>query len=93
MKEHHYDERSDHEIDEERDRDFNDTGDTRFISDNDISNLADCLVDSEDSLREGLSQIGIDPGTFSKADLKFVARKLKHLGVTFDRELSCWCRQ
>jgi len=64
----------------------------RIIRQDDIEALADVLVDTDDSLSIGLSQVGIDPDEMSAGDRAYVVQALKDIGVRFNKHLSCWCR-
>lgn len=57
------------EIDEQRDREFYEAP-ARFITRDEIKHLAEVLSDSDDNdVRIGLSEIGIDPCSFSDDEL------------------------
>ena len=64
----------------------------RFITKDEITDLANVLLGTDDSLSLGLSQIGIDPDTIGPADRKLIREWLKEReGVRFT-ESSGWVR-
>lgn len=79
------------QIDRSRDREFYDPGD-RFITFNQVEELADLLVGTDDSVELGLSQIGLDPDELSADDFEAVRSQLEEFGVQYDEENDCWAR-
>jgi hypothetical protein len=67
-------------IDLKRDRDFHQPA-SRFVTSEELEDLADVLCGTDDSIEVGLSQIGIDPDLFDEDDIKAIQRELKRLGL------------
>jgi len=63
---------------------------SRFIRDEDIRELAEVLLGTEDSIEIGLSQVGIDPDDLSDKDIRQIKRELRDAGLKYDRDLNEW---
>jgi hypothetical protein len=84
-----YASREDGRYDQARDREFYSPA-RRFLRREDLADLRGLLIGSDDTIEEGLSQLGIDPDDFELSDIRAIKRDL---GLTYDKEECCWVEE
>jgi len=63
---------------------------SRFLRKDDIKELAEVLLGTDDSIEIGLSQIGIDPDEFDNDDIDFIDDSLNDTGLKYNVDQNEW---
>lgn len=77
------------EFDLERDQEFYTPG-NRFLTRDDLLELREALLGTDDGIEIGLSTIGIDPDEFDEGDFDFIEERLDDLGLEFCEDEDQW---